>query len=110
MQWLACTMTQSVLEATTFRTFGVQRWILLGLHTGLDLLDLLVRQPCGGTDGLQGQPEEIQRCCLRSRVTVGEAGNELRLLAAQVLGEVDEPCHHRVGHHVRPKKFPDNCS
>jgi hypothetical protein len=98
-------MTESPLEATTFRTFVVQRWIRVGLHAGLDLLDLLVRQPCGGADGLQGQPEELQGCCLRSRVTVGEAGNELCLLAAQVLGEVDEACHRAVGHHVRQKEF-----
>jgi hypothetical protein len=104
MKWLACSMTESPLEATTFRTFVVQRWIRVGLHAGLDLLDLLVRQPCGGADGLQGQPEELQGCCLRSRVTVGEAGNELCLLAAQVLGEVDEACHRGVGQHVRQKK------
>jgi hypothetical protein len=43
-------------------------------------------------DGHGGQPEECQCCCLGSRVAVGKAGNELRLLAAQVLREVDEAC------------------
>jgi len=83
-------MSQSILDAALLGAHFVQRGVGVGLHAGQNFLDLRVLEARGGPDSLDGQVEEGHGRGLGSWVSVGEAGNELRLLAAQVLGEVDQ--------------------
>jgi len=78
------------VDAASLCAFSVQRWIRICSHTGLDLFDVLVTETSGGADDTDRQPEECGRRGLSARVAMGEARNELRLLASQVLSEMNQ--------------------
>lgn len=83
---------QLILEAASLCTNDVQGWIGVVLNARHDFLNLLVSEPSGSTDCTDWQIEEGCGRCYCSRVAVGEARNKLRLLAPQVLGEMDQTC------------------
>jgi len=78
------------MDAASLCAFFVQRWIRIGIHTSLDLFDFRVTETSGGADDTERQLEECGRRGLSSRVAMGEARNELRLLAPQILRKMDQ--------------------
>jgi len=81
---------QSILDAALLGAHFVQRGVGVGFDEGQNGQDLRVRESRGGPNSTDGQVEEGLGRGLGSWVSVGEAGNELCLLAAQVLGEMHQ--------------------
>jgi len=85
-------MIESIVDAASLGAHFVQRGVGIAGDAGQNFLDLRIGEPRGGPNGADGQVEEGHGRGLGSRVSVREAGDELRLLAAQVLGEMDQTC------------------